>query len=316
MEPKQLQDTCEEVSPSQLSGDARPPEPAANGRSADAQTDVWMPFYIGDYLRDTMHLSTEEHGAYLLLLLAQWTGGPLPDNDRLLRRITRCDEANWVTVKATLREFFVIADGHWTQLRLERERIHAQNRKRRASAGAKATNESRWGSGVAKTSLNCRSIVAKSVAKTSLNCRTSPSPSPSPSLNTRTNTFAQNDGEAVVSEPLPPPALVSEKHAENISQAQIIEIYQHYPRRVGAIAAYKAIEKAYRMLRKGGTGRAPLDHAAAIALLLSRTKQFAESADGKWAGGEDYRPYPATWFNQGRFLDEAAQKPKRVYVNA
>jgi hypothetical protein len=133
---------------------------------------------------------------------------------------------------------------------------------------------------------------------------------------TEESTIAQNDGEAVVSEPLPPPALVPEKRAESITQAQIIEIYQLYPRRVGAIAAYKAIEKAYRMLRKGGTGRPALDHAAAIALLLSRTKQFSESADGKWAGGEDFRPYPATWFNQGRFLDEAAQKPKRVYVNA
>ena len=132
---------------------------------------------------------------------------------------------------------------------------------------------------------------------------------------TEEKTIAQNDGEAVVSERVPPPAAVPEKRAENISQAQIVEIYQLYPRHVGAIAAYKAIEKAYRMLRKGGAGRPALDHAAAIALLLARTKQFAESADGKWAGGEDYRPYPATWFNQGRFLDEAAQKPKRVYVN-
>jgi uncharacterized protein YdaU (DUF1376 family) len=41
----------------------------------------WMPIYWGDYLRDTRHFNTEQHGAYLLLIAHYWQNGSLPTDE-------------------------------------------------------------------------------------------------------------------------------------------------------------------------------------------------------------------------------------------
>lgn len=65
------------------------------------------------------------------------------------------------------------------------------------------------------------------------------------------------------------------------------DIYQAYPRHVGKQAALKSIRKAMQ------------DHDPEW--LLARVRLFASSPKGQ-AGR--YCPYPATWFNQGRFDDD------------
>jgi len=48
----------------------------------------WFPFYPGEYLADTMHLSLEEHGAYLKLLMHAWQhDGLIPEENKLRARI-------------------------------------------------------------------------------------------------------------------------------------------------------------------------------------------------------------------------------------
>lgn len=85
---------------------------------------VWMPLYVGDYLADTGHLSTVEHGAYLILLMTAWQkDGELPNDSERLRRITRMERDDWTESEAVLREFFKPSDDGLT---LRHERVDAE----------------------------------------------------------------------------------------------------------------------------------------------------------------------------------------------
>ncbi len=82
-----------------------------------------MPFYTDAYLADTQHLTTEEHGAYLLLLLYSWrnNGALPPDDDRRLSRITRLSLRRWKqVVRPNLEMFFTISEEGWHQKRLQK----------------------------------------------------------------------------------------------------------------------------------------------------------------------------------------------------
>lgn len=79
-----------------------------------------MPFYTDAYLADTHHLSTEQHGAYLLLLLYCWrhNGVGLPHDDAKLARIARLSLRRWLRMREALLPFFELRDGLLYQKRL------------------------------------------------------------------------------------------------------------------------------------------------------------------------------------------------------
>jgi uncharacterized protein YdaU (DUF1376 family) len=111
-----------------------------------AKTDVWMPLVIGAYLADTGHLSTVEHGAYLLLLMTAWTrDGSLPDDDVQLARIVRASPREWKALRPALVGFFAVADGVWTQKRLTVELDRAKAKQAAAQAKAQKAGGTRWG---------------------------------------------------------------------------------------------------------------------------------------------------------------------------
>lgn len=81
---------------------------------------VW-PFSIGDYMQDTVTLSAEEHGAYLLLLMAQWSNGgePLPNDPCVLARICRMPRRRWTQkVSCSVLRFFCETESGITHPRI------------------------------------------------------------------------------------------------------------------------------------------------------------------------------------------------------
>ncbi len=108
---------------------------------------AWMPLYVGDYLGDTGHLTTTQHGAYLLLMMHYWRKGALPDDDSQLSAITKLPPKVWTEYRSIIQAFFY--DG-WCHKRIDAELADMEVRHRkRALAGSK---------GGTKASLNRMSL--------------------------------------------------------------------------------------------------------------------------------------------------------------
>lgn len=65
-----------------------------------------MPLYVADYLQDTTHLQALESGAYLHLIMAYWSAGKLPNDDRQLATIAKMTPAQWKRARPLLEAFF------------------------------------------------------------------------------------------------------------------------------------------------------------------------------------------------------------------
>ena len=100
-----------------------------------------MPLWTDAYLGDTHHLSTLEHGAYLLLLMSMWrAGGSLPADDKLLARHCRLTAAQWRRASPQIMPFFTVEDGRIFQGRLTDELAAVRQKSKSQSSKAKA----RW----------------------------------------------------------------------------------------------------------------------------------------------------------------------------
>jgi uncharacterized protein YdaU (DUF1376 family) len=107
--------------------------------------DSFMPLWIGDYLADTMGLTRDQHGGYLLLIMSYWRSGkPLPDDDETLSAVTRSTPKEWKKLRPILSGFFKISDGVWRHNRIDLELQRAEENYASKSERAKSGAAARW----------------------------------------------------------------------------------------------------------------------------------------------------------------------------
>lgn len=98
--------------------------------------------HIGDYLKDTSHLSLLEHGVYSRLMDVYYTketGLPADDIERLIGARNKDEKA---ALKTVLKEFFVLNADAYTQARCDREIARFKDKQEKAKRSANA----RWNS--------------------------------------------------------------------------------------------------------------------------------------------------------------------------
>lgn len=111
----------------------------------------WMPLYVADYLADTGHLSTVEHGAYFLLIMHYWQHQGLPDDDKKLSRIARLSLDEWAEARDTIAEFF--EDG-WRHKRIDAEIQKSSEIINKRKAAGKAGARARYGNDDGKSTAS------------------------------------------------------------------------------------------------------------------------------------------------------------------
>ena len=106
--------------------------------------------HIGDYLKDTAHLTLLEHGIYTRLMDVYYTReGPIPAAD-VVRLIGARAKDEREALRAVLAEFFELVDGAHVQARCDREIERFKDKQAKAKRSANA----RWERGEAQTERN------------------------------------------------------------------------------------------------------------------------------------------------------------------
>lgn len=263
---------------------------------------AWMPLHIGDYLADTGHLTAAEHGAYLLLIMHYWQNGTLPENERLIARIARMDQAQWIESRDVIAMLF----GHgWTHKRIDAELSKADGiiEKRRAAANGRH-GKSKQDANAVHVDSKCTDTGALPLTSNqdnSSDANASSSPEPAKAAPVASSPTA-----------IELPCVSGEDYP--VSEADLVEWGQSFPavdsrQQLSAIRSWLIANPTRRKTRKGmrrfvvswldrAQNRAPAPQRQATAPPRASSQRtpsdvFAEIAAGTWAGPPGQTDEPA-----------------------
>ncbi len=131
---------------------------------------AYLPWYTGDYFRDTRGLSMAGHGCYLLLLAFCWDSqGPLPfDAEEVATICGARSQEERSTMDRILGRYFTRMDDGWYNERLQREIERCENISRARSTAGRMGYDARAKQLPSKSQANAKQM------------HLSPSPSLSP----------------------------------------------------------------------------------------------------------------------------------------
>lgn len=237
--------------------------------------DDWMPLHIGAYLADTTHLTRDQHGAYLLLLMAYWRKGEaLPADDGQLAAMAKATPAEWRKMRPIIGALFTEEGGRWYQKRCEEELEKARGKMAAKSEAGRAGAQSRWQKNASANGKHD----GKRIADASVSHRQTDAPITKyqvPSSLREDSGSLDLLGEGSASKP-------KFTEPEGFSA-----FYEAFPLKK---ARPKAAEAYARAIKRAMPGT-----------ILAAARRYAEARKGE---EPKFTAHPATWLNQERWNDD------------
>lgn len=254
----------------------------------------YMKMFWADYLTDTRRLTPEQHGAYLLLIATMWTeqSPVLPNDRKVLCRVTGVTPNRWPSVWAGIEHFFTVTDAEIRHNRVAKELNFAQEKRIVRAASGKLGGE-------ANALKNKEAVVANATANATANALASSTESRVQKDNTPLTPLGGNEGEG-------PKPRKSKAEPKPWFEPYFDKFWTAWPHKQGRKAARLALWKAW--------GDIPPDQgyeASADGRLATLTAAVA--AYEAWRVKMDYKPcHAATWLNGGRWADDYGTGPTKA----